>query len=162
MYKKIHSEFSGILTGKSLTLGGSLIRPEATGYGMVYFAARMLETRNQTLEGKTCLISGSGNVAQHAAEKLIESGAKILTLSDSSGYIYDEEGIDAGKLDYIKAPEKISGGGGSKSMSTNIPKPFMWSTMPTWIISPCGRFRPTARFPVPPRMNSMPEMHKIL
>jgi glutamate dehydrogenase (NADP+) len=102
MYKKIHSEFSGILTGKSLTLGGSLIRPEATGYGMVYFAAQMLETRNQTLEGKTCLISGSGNVAQHAAEKLIESGAKILTMSDSSGYIFDEEGIDTGRLEYIK------------------------------------------------------------
>lgn len=101
MYKKIHSEFSGILTGKSLTLGGSLIRPESTGYGMVYFAAQMLDTRNQTLEGKTCLISGSGNVAQHAAEKLIESGAKILTMSDSSGYIFDEEGIDAGRLDYI-------------------------------------------------------------
>jgi glutamate dehydrogenase (NADP+) len=102
MYKKIHSEFSGILTGKSLTLGGSLIRPEATGYGLVYFAARMLETKNQTLAGKTCLISGSGNVAQHAAEKLIHSGAKILTMSDSSGYIFDEEGIDAGRLEYIK------------------------------------------------------------
>jgi glutamate dehydrogenase (NADP+) len=102
MYKKIHSEFSGILTGKSLTLGGSLIRPEATGYGMVYFAAEMLKTRNQTLEGKTCLLSGSGNVAQHAAEKLLESGAKILTMSDSSGYIFDEEGIDAGRLGYIK------------------------------------------------------------
>ncbi|HSL61995.1 MAG TPA: NADP-specific glutamate dehydrogenase [Desulfotignum sp.] len=102
MYKKIHSEFSGILTGKSLTLGGSLIRPEATGYGMVYFAAQMLKTRNQTLEGKTCLISGSGNVAQHAAEKLIGMGAKILTMSDSGGYIFDEEGIDAGRLDYIK------------------------------------------------------------
>ncbi len=102
MYKKINSEFSGILTGKSLTLGGSLIRPEATGYGMVYFASEMLSTRNQTLAGKTCLISGSGNVAQHAAEKLIEMGAKVLTMSDSAGYIYDEEGIDAGKLDYIK------------------------------------------------------------
>jgi glutamate dehydrogenase (NADP+) len=102
MYKKIHSEFSGILTGKSLTLGGSLIRPEATGYGLVYFAAQMLNTRKQTLKGKTCLISGSGNVAQHAAEKLIESGAKILTMSDSSGYIFDEEGIDADRLDYIK------------------------------------------------------------
>ncbi|MBG0780191.1 MAG: glutamate dehydrogenase, partial [Desulfotignum balticum] len=102
MYKKIHSKFSGILTGKSLTLGGSLIRPEATGYGLAYFAGQMLQTQNQTLEGKTCLISGSGNVAQHAAEKLIEMGAKVLTLSDSSGYIFDEEGIDAGKLDYIK------------------------------------------------------------
>jgi glutamate dehydrogenase (NADP+) len=102
MYKKIHSEFAGILTGKSLTLGGSLIRPEATGYGLAYFAGQMLKTQNQTLEGKTCLISGSGNVAQHAAEKLIEMGAKVLTLSDSSGYIFDEEGIDAGKLDYIK------------------------------------------------------------
>ncbi|HKJ98845.1 MAG TPA: NADP-specific glutamate dehydrogenase [Desulfotignum sp.] len=102
MYKKIHKEFSGILTGKSLTLGGSLIRPEATGYGTVYFAAQMLATRNQTLEGKKCLISGAGNVAQHTAEKLLELGAVVLTMSDSSGYIYDEEGIDAGKLDYIK------------------------------------------------------------
>ncbi len=110
MYKKINSRFSGILTGKSLTLGGSLIRPEATGYGTVYFASQMLATRSESLEGKKCLISGSGNVAQHTAEKLIELGATVLTLSDSSGYIYDEEGIDAGKLDYVKRLKNLRRG----------------------------------------------------
>ena len=110
MYKKINSEFSGILTGKSLNMGGSLIRPEATGYGNVYFAAEMLATHNDTLEGKKCLISGSGNVAQHTAEKLIELGANVLTLSDSSGYIYDKEGIDAGKLAYVKRLKNLRRG----------------------------------------------------
>lgn len=106
-YRMLTNEFSGAMTGKSLTLGGSLIRPEATGYGTVYFAAEMLATLNDTLEGKTCLISGSGNVAQYTAEKLIELGAKVLTLSDSSGYIYDEEGIEAGKLNYVKRLKNI-------------------------------------------------------
>ena len=101
MYKKLRNEFTGVLTGKGLTWGGSLIRPEATGYGSVYFAAEMLATRGETLEGKTCLVSGSGNVAQYTVEKLIEMGGKAVTLSDSSGYIYDEEGIDRGKLDFI-------------------------------------------------------------
>lgn len=102
MYKKLRNEFTGVLTGKSLDWGGSLIRPEATGYGTVYFAAEMLATRNETLEGKTCLVSGSGNVAQYLIEKVIDLGGKVLTISDSSGYIYDEEGIDRGKLDYIQ------------------------------------------------------------
>ncbi len=101
MYKKLRNEFTGVLTGKGLTWGGSLVRPEATGYGSVYFAAEMLATRGETLEGKTCLVSGSGNVAQYTVEKLIEMGGKAVTLSDSSGYIYDEEGIDRGKLDFI-------------------------------------------------------------
>jgi glutamate dehydrogenase (NADP+) len=101
MYKKLRNEYTGVLTGKSLNWGGSLIRPEATGYGCVYFAREMLATRNEDLSGKTCLVSGSGNVAQYTVEKLLEFGAKPLTLSDSSGYIYDEEGIDSEKLAYV-------------------------------------------------------------
>ena len=100
-YKRLANEFSGVLTGKGLNWGGSLIRPEATGYGSVYFAAEMLKTRDETLEGKTCLVSGSGNVAQYTTQKLIELGAKVVTLSDSSGYIYDEKGIDSKKLEWV-------------------------------------------------------------
>jgi glutamate dehydrogenase (NADP+) len=101
MYKKLRNEFTGVLTGKGLTWGGSLIRPQATGYGAVYFAAEMLKTRKEGLEGMTCLISGSGNVAQYTAEKLINMGAKPVTFSDSGGYIYDEAGIDDQKLSFI-------------------------------------------------------------
>jgi len=101
MYKKLRNEFTGILTGKSLGWGGSLIRPEATGYGCVYFAAEMLDTKNDNLEGKTCLVSGSGNVAQYTVEKVTELGGKVVTLSDSSGYIYDAEGIDKEKLAFV-------------------------------------------------------------
>ncbi len=100
-YKKIVNRFEASLTGKGLTYGGSLIRPEATGYGAVYFAANMLATRGETLEGKVCLVSGAGNVAQYTVEKLLEMGAKVVTMSDSSGYIYDEEGIDREKLEFI-------------------------------------------------------------
>jgi len=107
MYKKLRNEFTGVLTGKSLGWGGSLIRPEATGYGCVYFAAEMLATRNQTLEGKTCLVSGSGNVAQYTVEKILQLGGKVVTLSDSSGYIYDAAGIDRDKLDYVKRLKNI-------------------------------------------------------
>ncbi len=101
MYRKLRNEFTGVLTGKGMTWGGSLIRPEATGYGTVYFAENMLKTKNDSFEGKTIVISGSGNVAQYAAEKSIQLGAKVVTLSDSSGYIYDEEGIDNEKLTFI-------------------------------------------------------------
>ena len=100
-YRRLRNEFTGVLTGKGLTWGGSLIRPEATGYGAVYFMAEMLGTRNETLEGKTCLVSGSGNVAQYTIEKLIEMGAKAVTASDSDGYVYDEAGIDREKLAFI-------------------------------------------------------------
>jgi glutamate dehydrogenase (NADP+) len=100
-YKKLTNEFTGVLTGKALNWGGSRIRPEATGYGAVYFAAEMLGTRGETLEGRTCLVSGSGNVAQYTTEKLLQLGAKVVTLSDSSGYIYDEEGIDTKKLKFV-------------------------------------------------------------
>ncbi len=110
MYKKLTRTFTGVFTGKSLGWGGSLIRPEATGYGSVYFAAEMIATRGETLTGKTCLVSGSGNVAQFTVEKLIEMGAKAITLSDSSGYIHDEEGIDAGKLKFVKMLKNVRRG----------------------------------------------------
>jgi glutamate dehydrogenase (NADP+) len=100
-YKRLRNEFTGVLTGKGLNWGGSLIRPEATGYGCVYFAAEMLATRNETFQGKTCLVSGSGNVAQYTIEKLLDLGAKTVTLSDSTGYIYDEAGIDREKLAFV-------------------------------------------------------------
>lgn len=100
-YKRLRNEFTGVLTGKGLNWGGSLIRPEATGYGAVYFAAEMLKTRGETLQGKTCLVSGSGNVAQYTTEKVLQLGGKVVTLSDSGGFIYDEEGISREKLDFV-------------------------------------------------------------
>ena len=101
MYKKLKNEFTGVLTGKGASWGGSLIRPEATGYGTVYFAENMLKRAKDTFEGKKVVISGAGNVAQYAAEKAIELGATVLTLSDSGGYIFDEEGINSEKLKHI-------------------------------------------------------------
>lgn len=109
-YKKLTHTFSGILTGKGLEFGGSLIRPEATGYGNVYFLQNMLKTRNIDLKGKTVLVSGAGNVAQYTVEKLIELGAKPVTMSDSDGYIYDPDGIDAEKLAYIKELKNVERG----------------------------------------------------
>ncbi|MFD2892129.1 NADP-specific glutamate dehydrogenase [Flavobacterium chuncheonense] len=100
-YKRLRNEFTGVLTGKGITFGGSLIRPEATGYGDVYFAQNMLATRGDSFQGKTVVVSGSGNVAQYAIEKATELGAKVVTASDSSGYIYDADGIDADKLAFI-------------------------------------------------------------
>lgn len=100
-YKRLRNEFTGVLTGKGLSFGGSLIRPEATGYGTTYFAQYMLETKGDTLKGKTVAISGSGNVAQYAVQKCTQLGAKVLTVSDSNGTIYDPDGIDAAKLDFI-------------------------------------------------------------
>jgi glutamate dehydrogenase (NADP+) len=102
MYKKLANEFTGVLTGKSLNWGGSLIRPEATGYGCVYFAAEMLATRDDRLAGKRCLVSGSGNVAQFTIEKILELGGKVVTISDSSGYIFDDQGLDPEKLAFVK------------------------------------------------------------
>jgi glutamate dehydrogenase (NADP+) len=109
-YKKLRNEFTGVLTGKGLNWGGSLIRPEATGYGAVYFASEMLTTRKQTLEGKICLVSGSGNVAQYTVEKILDLGGKVVTLSDSNGYIYDEEGINREKLAYIMELKNVRRG----------------------------------------------------
>jgi len=100
-YKRLRNEFTGVLTGKGRSFGGSLIRPEATGYGTVYFAQSMLATKNDSFKGKTVVVSGSGNVAQYAIEKATELGAKVVTASDSAGYIYDEAGIDAEKLAFI-------------------------------------------------------------
>lgn len=101
MYKKLQNEFTGVLTGKGMTWGGSLIRPEATGYGTVYFAEKMLQTKGDNIKGKTVCISGSGNVAQYAAEKIIKLGGKVITLSDSSGYILDTDGINKEKLAFV-------------------------------------------------------------
>ena len=101
MFKRLKNEFTGVMTGKGLTWGGSVIRPEATGYGAVYFAAEMLKTRKEELKDKICLVSGSGNVAQYTVEKLISLGARPVTLSDSAGYIYDEAGLHREKLDFM-------------------------------------------------------------
>jgi len=100
-YRRMKNEFTGVLTGKGITWGGSLIRPEATGYGTVYFAQNMLETKGEDFKGKTVTVSGSGNVAQFATEKATQLGAKVVTLSDSSGYIYDKDGIDEDKLNFV-------------------------------------------------------------
>ncbi len=110
MYKKLANEFTGALTGKGLGWGGSLMRPQAAGYGCAYFAEDMLATRKQSLQGKTCLVSGSGKVAQAVAEKLIQKGAKVLTLSDSDGYVFDESGIDGDKLEFVKELKNIRRG----------------------------------------------------
>ena len=109
-YKRLRNEFTGVLTGKGLSYGGSLIRPEATGYGNVYFVKNMLATKGQDMAGKTVVISGSGNVAQFAAEKAIEVGAKVVALSDSSGFVHDPEGIDAEKLAFIKELKNVKRG----------------------------------------------------
>lgn len=109
-YKRLRNEFTGTLTGKGLNWGGSLIRPEATGYGNVYFANEMLKTRGESFEGKTVAISGSGNVAQYSIEKVLDLGGKPVTVSDSSGYIYDPEGIDRDKLEYIMELKNVKRG----------------------------------------------------
>lgn len=100
-YRRLRNEFTGTMTGKGIAYGGSLIRPEATGYGSVYFASEMLRTRNDSIDGKTCLVSGSGNVAQYTAEKLMELGGRVVTLSDSGGVVVDPEGLNREKLDYV-------------------------------------------------------------
>lgn len=109
-YKRLRNEFTGVLTGKGIEWGGSLIRPEATGYGQVYFAEEMLKTRNDSLKGKVCVVSGSGNVAQYATEKVTQLGGKVVTLSDSSGFIYDPDGIDAEKLAFVMELKNVKRG----------------------------------------------------
>lgn len=109
-YKRHRNEFTGVLTGKSIGWGGSLMRPEATGYGQVYFAEEMLKTRGETLKGKVITVSGSGNVAQHAAEKAFQLGGKVVTLSDSSGYIYDPDGLNEEKIAYVKWLKNVERG----------------------------------------------------
>ena len=133
MYKKLNNEFTGVLTGKGVTWGGSLIRPEATGYGTVYFAQNMLLLKNDSFKNKNVVISGSGNVAQYAAEKAISLGAKVLTMSDSSGFIYDSNGIDMKKLEYIMNLKNVKRGRISEYVK-NYPKSIFnkgkkpWST----------------------------------
>jgi glutamate dehydrogenase (NADP+) len=109
-YKRLRNEFTGVLTGKGLSWGGSLIRPEATGYGCVYFVQEMLKTRKESMKGKVCTISGSGNVAQYTAEKLLQLGAKVVTMSDSNGFVYDEAGMDKKKLDCILELKNVKRG----------------------------------------------------
>ena len=109
-YKRLRNEFTGVLTGKGRTWGGSLIRPEATGYGTVYFADEMLKVKGDSFEGKTVVVSGSGNVAQYACEKATQLGAKVVTLSDSKGYIYDKDGIDADKLAWVMELKNVKRG----------------------------------------------------
>ena len=109
-YKRLANEFTGVLTGKGLTWGGSVIRPEATGYGAVYFAQEMLKTRNESIEGKVCTVSGAGNAAQFTVEKLIQCGAKPVTMSDSGGLIYDKNGIDEEKLAWVKSIKNVRRG----------------------------------------------------
>ncbi len=142
MYKKLNNEFTGVFTGKGVTWGGSLIRPEATGYGTVYFAQNMLSLKNDSFKNKNVVISGSGNVAQYAAEKAISLGARVLTMSDSSGFIYDNNGIDEEKLEYIMNLKNLKRGRISeyvkkypKSTFNKGQKP--WST-PCDIALPCA------------------------
>src|ERR1700751_2627669 len=109
-YKRLANEFTGVLTGKRLNWGGSMIRPEATGYGVVYFAEEMLKTRNETIEGKICTVSGAGNAAQYIVEKLLQCSAKPVTMSDSSGYIYDQNGITEEKLAFVMSSKNVRRG----------------------------------------------------
>ncbi len=134
MYKKLNNEFTGVLTGKGLSWGGSLIRPEATGYGTVYFAQKMLETRNDTIKGKHVVVSGSGNVAQYAAEKVLQLGGKVLTLSDSSGYIYDEDGINEEKLKFVMDLKNLKRGRISEYIKSYPKAKFIEGKTP-WEIS---------------------------
>ena len=146
MYRKLSNQFSGVLTGKGLGWGGSLIRPEATGYGCVYFAAGMLAERNETFPGKVCLVSGAGNVAQHTVEKLIELGAKVITLSDSSGYIYDEEGIDRGKLDFVMRLKNVRRGR-IREYAEKYPQAIYTDADPTLGYNPLWNHRADCAFP---------------
>lgn len=141
-YKRLQNEFSGVLTGKGLSWGGSLIRPEATGYGCVYFANEMLKTtRGETFEGKVCTISGSGNVAQYTAEKLIELGAKVITVSDSGGTVYDPNGINTEKLQWIMELKNVRRGR-IKEYADEFKAEFLEGKRP-WVI-PCDCAFPSA------------------
>lgn len=131
-YKRIKDEFTGILTGKGLPYGGSLIRPEATGYGCVYFSQEMLAMKGQTLEGKTCAVSGSGNVAQYTVEKLLDLGAKPVTMSDSAGFIYDADGIDREKLAYVMELKNVQRGRIAEYVK-KYPKAKFTPTLNPWV-----------------------------
>lgn len=145
-YKKLRNEFTGILTGKGLNWGGSLIRPEATGYGAVYFAAEMLDTRGDTIEGKTCLVSGSGNVAQYTTEKILELGGKVVTLSDSTGYIFDEAGIDEEKLKYVMDLKNVKRGR-IKEYAEKYPNVVYKNLDPNSVTNPLWNHKADCAFP---------------
>lgn len=145
-HKRMTRAFSGVLTGKGLNWGGSLIRPEATGYGAVYFAAEMLATRGQTLEGKMCLVSGSGNVAQYTIEKINQLGGKAVTLSDSAGHIYDEAGIDAGKLQFVMNLKNVRRGR-IKEYADQYPSAVYTPVDPTMNYNPLWDHRADCAFP---------------
>jgi glutamate dehydrogenase (NADP+) len=145
-YKRIANQFAGVLTGKGINWGGSLIRPEATGYGCVYFAAEMLATRGETFEGKTCLVSGSGNVAQYAIEKIQQLGGKPVSASDSSGFIYDEGGITCEKLDYLKELKNVYRGR-IKEYADTYPEAVYTPFDPTADHSPQWDLRADCAFP---------------
>ena len=146
MYKKLANEFTGVLTGKSLNWGGSLIRPEATGYGSVYFAREMLATKGESLENKVCLVSGSGNVAQYTTEKLIQLGGKVVTLSDSSGYVYDEKGIDAKKLSFIMRLKNVRRGR-IKEYADKFPDAVYYPSDPSLDYNPLWNHKADCAFP---------------
>jgi glutamate dehydrogenase (NADP+) len=145
-YKRLKNEFTGVLTGKGLGWGGSLIRPEATGYGCVYFASEMLKTRNQTLEGKTCLVSGSGNVTQYTIEKLLDFGAKPITCSDSNGVIFDPEGINREKLAWIIELKNVRRGRISE-YATTFKKAIYTDTDPKATYNPLWNIKADCAFP---------------
>ena len=141
-YKRLQNEFTGVLTGKGASFGGSLIRPEATGYGVVYFTEKMLEYKNNSIEGKTVTISGSVNVAQYATEKCIHLGAKVVTMSDSSGYIYDPEGINQKKLIFIMNLKNVRRGRIQEYIQ-QYPKAFFYAGKRPWEV-PCDVALPCA------------------
>ncbi len=146
MYKRLCNEFTGVFTGKSLNWGGSLIRREATGYGCVYFASEMLATRNQSLEGKVCLVSGSGNVAQYTVEKILDLGGKVVTLSDSNGHIHDESGIDREKLAFVKELKNVRRGR-IKEYAEKYPASFYTPAEPAGDSNPIWDHKADCAFP---------------
>ena len=152
-YKRITNQFSGVLTGKGLEWGGSAIRPEATGYGAVYFAQEMLATRGDSLEGKTCLVSGSGNVAQFTVEKLIDVGARPVTLSDSGGFVHDPDGIDREKLDWVMDLKNVTAGQDPR-VRREVPPVPVRAGRGRETRTRCGASRPTAPSRAPPKTRS--------
>jgi glutamate dehydrogenase (NADP+) len=161
MYKKLRNEFTGVLTGKSLNWGGSLIRPEATGYGSVYFASEMLATRRRDPQGKICLVSGSGNVAQYTTEKIIDLGGQG---GDPFGFFrlhYDEEGIDRDKLAFLSNLKNVKRGRIKEYAEKYPTAVYTTWTIPPRTTTPCGTTRPTAPSPRPPRTRSTPRTPRI-
>jgi glutamate dehydrogenase (NADP+) len=145
-YRRLRNEFTGVLTGKGLNWGGSLIRPQATGYGAVYFASEMLKARRESLEGKNCLVSGSGNVAQYTVEKINQLGGRVVTLSDSNGYIYDEEGIDKKKLDFLMELKNVKRGR-IKEYADKYPKAVYTPIDPKQDFNPLWNHKAHCAFP---------------